>query len=325
MHRVCEQDQSDDERLHCPSLERSANTGRSLRKNSSAVTSPGTQATPGKNPRLRMGMRIARRLLSQVPGQPFDPSEPKVKHDRSGLWAPEPLDEFRWEPSVPVNTATSEPRVEFVNLLPGTDVLDTPHADVAVAEPRTALALFTDRRKLWTFASGTIFGALVCFVLVSLTTSALPQEEPLSNEPASAPSAPAPISSAVLETAPPERSLPVPKTQPVVQKASQPATFTAKRQDVRPIAVPVPPSRTPSRNGSFIGSLRIDSTPRGARVFINRAPAGVTPLVLPDLRAGSHAVRVEADGHLPWSSAIRVIADQQTNVHAPLTPLHVAR
>jgi hypothetical protein len=67
--------------------------------------------------------------------------------------------------------------------------------------------------------------------------------------------------------------------------------------------------------------LRIDSTPQGARVFIDRLPAGVTPLVVPDLRAGSHAVRVEADGHQPWSSAIRVVADRQTSVHTPLTPL----
>lgn len=289
------------------------------------MTFAGTESLPGENPRLHMGMRIARRLLSQVPGQPFDPSDPKVKHDRSGLWAPEPLDEFRWEPSVPVTTANGEPRVEFVNLLPGTGVPDTSHADVAVVEPPRPLAVFKDRRRLWTFASGTIFGALVCLILVSLTMSALPQGEPLSSEPAPAPSGPASVSPAVSETATPERSFPAPKTPPVVEKASQPPPFTAKRQDVRSVAVAVPSPRTQSRNASFVGSLRIDSTPRGARVSINRSQAGVTPLVVPDLRAGSHAVRVEADGHLPWSSAIRVVADQQTNVHAPLTPLDVAR
>jgi hypothetical protein len=56
-------------------------------------------------------------------------------------------------------------------------------------------------------------------------------------------------------------------------------------------------------------------------VFIDRKAAGVTPLVARDLSAGSHAVRVEADGHVPWSSAIRVAADRQTRVHTTLAPL----
>jgi hypothetical protein len=81
------------------------------------------------------------------------------------------------------------------------------------------------------------------------------------------------------------------------------------------------PAATATQKESFVGSLWIDSTPQGARVFIDRQPAGVTPLLVDDLRAGSHAVRVDADDHLSWSSAIRVIADRQTRVHTTLAPL----
>lgn len=69
-----------------------------------------------------------------------------------------------------------------------------------------------------------------------------------------------------------------------------------------------------------MGALQIDSTPRGARVFINRQEVGVTPLVLTGLVVGSHVVRLEADGHATWSSAIRVIADRQTDVRTKLAP-----
>jgi PEGA domain len=61
--------------------------------------------------------------------------------------------------------------------------------------------------------------------------------------------------------------------------------------------------------------------PQGARVFIDRAAAGVTPVVVPDLGAGSYAVRVEAEGYLPWSSKIHVSADRQTRVHTTLAPI----
>jgi PEGA domain len=69
-----------------------------------------------------------------------------------------------------------------------------------------------------------------------------------------------------------------------------------------------------------VGSLQIDSTPRGARVFVDRQSVGVTPLVLPGLVVGSHVVRLEADGHKPWSSAIRITADRQTDLRTTLAP-----
>jgi hypothetical protein len=172
------------------------------------------------------------------------------------------------------------------------------------------------------FASGSVFGALACWILVTLTTSALPRSEAVVDGPVPGSSTSAPVAPEVSDATPAARSVTVPDAPTVVEKARQVPALSARRQEVR--QVPVASLRTPSRNGSFVGSLRIDSTPSGARVFIDRQPAGVTPLTVPDLRAGSHAVRVEADGHMPWSSAIRVIADRQTFVHSPLTPLAIA-
>jgi hypothetical protein len=159
------------------------------------------------------------------------------------------------------------------------------------------------------FASGSAFGALGCVILFSwLTTSEQPGAEQFvhASKPVSQVPATAPVSPAVPEM--PSiagRAIPVAREQPaspVIEKTR--STTDTKRP--------------------FVGSLQIDSTPQGARVFIDRQEAGATPLVVSDLSAGSHAVRVEADDHLPWSSAIRVIADQRTRVHTTLAPIDSA-
>ena len=66
----------------------------------------------------------------------------------------------------------------------------------------------------------------------------------------------------------------------------------------------------------FRGTLAIDSVTKGARVFVNGEPVGVTPLVLRNLPAGSRAVRVEAPGYRAWSASVQVTANRQTRVMA---------
>jgi PEGA domain len=66
----------------------------------------------------------------------------------------------------------------------------------------------------------------------------------------------------------------------------------------------------------FRGTLAIDSVTKGARVFVNGEPVGVTPLVLKNLPAGSRAVRVEAPGYRIWSASVQVTANRQTRVMA---------
>jgi hypothetical protein len=76
-----------------------------------------------------------------------------------------------------------------------------------------------------------------------------------------------------------------------------------------------------SRPPIFAGTLSVKSVPAGAKVTINGKVAGVTPLTLPRQRAGSHAVQIAQDGFERWSAAVRVPADQLTQVSATLRPI----
>jgi len=79
---------------------------------------------------------------------------------------------------------------------------------------------------------------------------------------------------------------------------------------------PVP--TTPATLGHYSGTLVIESKPTGAKVYVDNKLAGTTPLSLPNLAAGSHAVRLERDGYRRWSSSVRVVAAERNRVTASL-------
>jgi hypothetical protein len=258
-------------------------------------------------------MGIAISVCGPVSEKRIDPSKRTVNHDRSGLWATDPLEEFSNEPaSISRSTPLPTPN-KRVTQRPVARRAEPGPAKAAVVEPAQSARASKNRRGLWSFASGSAFGALVCVVLISwLTSSGQPRAEPFTPrpEPEPIPSPPVPV--------------PVPPAEP----ETPPIADRAMRVVVNEPTVSPPVEKTSAarntKKESFVGTLRIDSTPQGARVFIDRQAAGVTPLEVPDLRAGSHVVRVDADGHVPWSSAIRVIADRQTRVHTTLAPLDTA-
>jgi hypothetical protein len=84
--------------------------------------------------------------------------------------------------------------------------------------------------------------------------------------------------------------------------------------------------RTPPASGTdaattttaFYGSLSVDSLPSGARVFVDGRPVGTTPMVAPRVAAGSHVVRVDRTGFLPWTAPIQVVSGQRLRVTASL-------
>lgn len=88
-----------------------------------------------------------------------------------------------------------------------------------------------------------------------------------------------------------------------------PVTRTLERPAARP------------RRTVFRGALAVNSRPTGARVSINGQSLGVTPLMVKSLPAGSRVVRVTAQGYHPWSSAVRVVANQRNSVIATLQRL----
>ncbi len=62
---------------------------------------------------------------------------------------------------------------------------------------------------------------------------------------------------------------------------------------------PLPPPDAP-------GHLRIDTDPAGARVSIDGAPRGVTPLQVQSIPPGVYHVRIEAEGRPPWTHPVLV-------------------
>ena len=66
------------------------------------------------------------------------------------------------------------------------------------------------------------------------------------------------------------------------------------------------------------GSLVVESNPAGADVFIDGARVGTTPIVLPNQREGTRAVRVEAKRHEPWTAAVQIVPGREVSLRADL-------
>jgi hypothetical protein len=71
------------------------------------------------------------------------------------------------------------------------------------------------------------------------------------------------------------------------------------------------------------GKIQVASEPAGARVSIDNAYLGVTPLLSETLLPGQHAVRVEADGRFPWLSRVDVRPGQELQIR--LSPENLPR
>ena len=68
------------------------------------------------------------------------------------------------------------------------------------------------------------------------------------------------------------------------------------------------------------GSLEIASRPRGARVFLNGQPVGITPLRISGLTPGPHTIRLEQSGYRSWTDTVNAVTAQLTRVSASLEP-----
>ena len=86
--------------------------------------------------------------------------------------------------------------------------------------------------------------------------------------------------------------------------------------DDRSVASAIAASRP--RNTGYRGALRVNSQPRGARIFLNDRYVGQTPMLIRALPAGSRAVRLRLDGYQPWSRGVSVVANDVTTVGAKL-------
>ena len=69
---------------------------------------------------------------------------------------------------------------------------------------------------------------------------------------------------------------------------------------------------------AHLGSVYVDSRPRGARVSIDGRLVGTTPLSVPELAAGEHRVQVELAGYLTHASMVTVRGGEQSRVTVTL-------
>jgi hypothetical protein len=103
-------------------------------------------------------------------------------------------------------------------------------------------------------------------------------------------------------------------------RSTQSVTIELKRPAVTALAAartPAPPR--PAMPDTVTGTaLSVDSRPGGARVFIDGKLVGTTPISVPQVGAGAHAIRLERDGYRRWSSSIRMIAGEPNRVTASL-------
>jgi serine/threonine-protein kinase len=128
---------------------------------------------------------------------------------------------------------------------------------------------------------------------------------------AATPSAPA----ARPTPAKPDRPAPI-RTPERTAASRTPATRTPpapSRQAER-----TPSAVTSSTTGGFVGSLMVESRPTGAHVFLDGRLLGTTPLAMPSVPAGEHAIRLELGGYRRWSSSVRVVASERNRVTASL-------
>lgn len=90
--------------------------------------------------------------------------------------------------------------------------------------------------------------------------------------------------------------------------------------DLRPAAAasPGPPAAAPTPPAARTGALLVESRPAGAQVQVDGRAVGTTPLLLSGMAAGSHSVRIEIQGYQVWTTAVDVVAAQQTRVAASL-------
>ncbi|HWI18991.1 MAG TPA: PEGA domain-containing protein [Vicinamibacterales bacterium] len=124
------------------------------------------------------------------------------------------------------------------------------------------------------------------------------------------PPSPIPSPAAVEAAAAETTAAPEPAPQPVPLKVAAPVVTP-----VRPA-----PARENPRRVDYFGTLSIDASP-AADVFINRRPAGRTPVRLTELKAGSHLVWIQREGFRRFTRVVQVPADRVTRVSATLDPL----
>ncbi len=81
----------------------------------------------------------------------------------------------------------------------------------------------------------------------------------------------------------------------------------------KPTAVPMAEAR------AEYGSLRVQSTPAGAKIFLDGSEVGSTPALLPNLEVGEHNIVIVKEGYSSFSKTVSLAKNVTASVNAVLT------
>ena len=98
--------------------------------------------------------------------------------------------------------------------------------------------------------------------------------------------------------------------------AERRVTITRARP-AQSIAVSLDAVRVAAAQVSTTGTLRVESLPAGAKVYIDGRMIGTTPLSQP-VTLGEHDVRLDLSGYREWTSLVRIAASETSRVTASL-------
>jgi hypothetical protein len=80
----------------------------------------------------------------------------------------------------------------------------------------------------------------------------------------------------------------------------------------------------PASQAPSFASVQIVSSPGGANVYVNGAYVGITPLSSQKVNPGTYTVEIRMDGYSPYTTTGQVIAGQNIQLSAALSPVPVA-
>jgi hypothetical protein len=66
------------------------------------------------------------------------------------------------------------------------------------------------------------------------------------------------------------------------------------------------------------GSISVNSNPKGAKVYLDNAYKGLTPLKLDNINSGQRGIKIVMSGYQEWTSYISILPSQTTKVFADL-------
>jgi len=69
------------------------------------------------------------------------------------------------------------------------------------------------------------------------------------------------------------------------------------------------------------GSIRVESSPSGAAIYLNGNYRGVAPLTISDVREGSYSVEADLSGYRTYTTTTTVYAGSRSDVYCPMTQI----